>query len=401
MENFLSRLGAYASSPIREETGLVELLEKEGKQVIRLNSGDPPKYFKTPNYILHAYANALKQAKTFYADSQGVPELRAAISKHYKQKYNLAIEPERIVVTQGVSEALYFLNAALVDPKDAAIIERPYYPSYVSFLNVLGGVSVFADSVEANQWQIDVELLEKKLKERRKAKYLLFSTPSNPTGAVRDKQTLEELVELANEHDLLIVSDEIYDELVFDKAKFTSIAQVAKGMPYVILNGASKTFDATGFRIGYMLLPNTDKKSDALLKRVVDLARMRISANTPAQYAIASTINTKEHAAYVRKLSREIQKRVMFAARAVNKSGYMHAVEPNGAFYVFPKLDTQLGMKDDKEFSEMLLKEKYVWVTRGSGFGAPGHIRIVALAKQSVLAEAIDRIASFCKEHSR
>ncbi|MGC8676274.1 MAG: pyridoxal phosphate-dependent aminotransferase [Candidatus Micrarchaeia archaeon] len=402
MNGFLSKLSENAASPIREETALAEELAKSGKQVIRLNSGDPPKYFKTPEYITKAYAAALKQNKTFYADSQGVPELRDAISKYYKQRYNANIEPESILVTQGVSEALYFINAALINPQDKAVIARPYYASYLPFLRILGGMAVFADGDEEGQWAIDTDKLRRLMRSNRKAKYLLFSTPSNPTGSILSRKEMKELVDLANEHDMLIISDEIYDEIIFGKAKFTSIAQIAKGVPYAILNGASKSFDATGFRIGYMLLPNQDKKSEALLKRAIDLARMRLSANTPAQHAIASVMNTKEHAMHVKKLARDIEARVKFAARAINKSEYMRTVEPQGGFYVFPKLDMRhLNINDDREFANKLLREKYVWLTRGSGFGAPGHVRMVALPEKDVLAEAIERIEEFCKEHSR
>jgi len=169
------------------------------------------------------------------------------------------------------------------------------------------------------------------------------------------------------------------------------------------MNGASKNFDATGFRIGYVVFPNEDKKSEELLRKIIDLAKMRLSANTPAQYALTEGLNNeKEHERSVAQFREEIRRRVIFVTDQINKSKFMHAGKPQGAFYVFPKVNFEkLKLKDDKEFVSKLLLEEFVQVTRGSGFGAPNHIRIVALPSKDILNEAINKIEKFCKKYSK
>ncbi|MEM0143269.1 MAG: aminotransferase class I/II-fold pyridoxal phosphate-dependent enzyme, partial [Candidatus Parvarchaeum sp.] len=166
---------------------------------------------------------------------------------------------------------------------------------------------------------------------------------------------------------------------------------------------ASKNFDSTGLRLGYALLPENDRKSKELFNKMLDLARMRLSVNTPAQYAYTEGLrNVKEHKKAITSLRESIKDRVLFAYAEINRSEYMHAQEPHGAFYVFPKLNMEkLSVKNDKEFVSRLLIEKYVQITRGSGFGSPNHIRIVALAEKEILKDAIAKIEAFCKEHSK
>jgi len=398
---FLSKLSAYASSPIREDDILASKLDKEGKEVIKLNSGDPAKYINTPKRVIRAYIDALKRNENYYSNSQGIEPLRQAIAARHKKMYGLDADPDKIVVTQGISEGLQFLNTALIDKGDKAILIRPYYPLYTSYLQIVGGKAIFADAIEESNWDIDLDALAKKVKNEKRIKYMLITNPNNPAGYIISRKKLEEIVDLANEHDLFIISDEIYDELVY-RGSFTSISQVAGDMPYMILNGMSKNFVATGFRLGYMLVPNEDEKSKALLAKLIELAQMRLSPNTPAQFAYAEGLrNLSAHNREVSKLRAILKERLYFATKKVNESDYMHALSPSGAFYVFPKLEMQrLKFKNDKEFVRSLLLEKYIQVTRGSGFGMPGHFRIVALPSKEVLGEAIDKINEFCREHS-
>jgi len=398
---FLSKLSLYASSPIREEEKTASMLVKAGKKVIKLNSGDPAKYFKAPKRVINAYANALKNNYAYYATSQGIEQLRQAIANRHKKVYGLDASPEKIVVTEGISEGIQFLNMALIDKGDKAILIRPYYPSYVSYLQIFGGSAIFADAIEERNWDIDLDSLAKKVRGEKRIKYMLITTPNNPAGYVIRRRKLAEIADFANEHGLFLISDEIYDELVY-RGRFTSLSEVADGMPYMLLNGMSKSFVTTGYRLGYMLIPNDDEKSKALLSKLIELAQMRISANTPAQFAYAEGLrDLSAHNREVAKLRAELKERLYFATKKVNESEYMHALPPSAAFYVFPKLAMQkLKLKDDKEFVNSLLLEKYVQVTRGSGFGMPGHIRIVALAGKDVLGEAIEKIDEFCREHS-
>ncbi|MEM3227883.1 MAG: aminotransferase class I/II-fold pyridoxal phosphate-dependent enzyme [Candidatus Micrarchaeaceae archaeon] len=405
---FLSLRSKYAQNPIEEEDAFAEKLEREGKKIVKLNRGDPPVYFPTPEYTLNAFIEALKAGRTTYANAEGIPELKEAIRLRYKRLSRLDVKDEDIIVTQGVSEALNFLNSSLINDGEFAIIFKPYYPIYLPYLNIYGGKEILERYEESKGWEINPEMLEKDLKKLKregklnKVKYILITNPNNPTGTVLRRSVLEEIASLANEYGLLLVSDEIYDEIVYNGAAFTSVSEIAKGMPFVILNGASKDFDATGFRLGFAIIPEDDAKSTALKSKFADFARVRLSANVPAQYAFAESIsNLAEHEKAVKKMVKEIELRVNFAVDLLRENTYISIIRPNGAFYLFPKLDLEsLKFKTDKEFAYKLLIEENIQITRGSGFGAPSHIRIVALPPKDVLEDAISRINEFCKKHA-
>src|SRR5208337_645428 len=282
----LSESSEYVYSAIREEDDFAEGLRKQGKQIIKLSSGDPALYFPTPKYIIDAYVEALVNGRTSYSRSQGVLELVNAVIERYRSRYGLSMKERDVVVTSGVAEALTFLNSALMNAGDTAVILKPYYTQYPVAIKMFGGDFLLGKYDESNDWSIDLDALAKLIRRRRamskRTKYMLITNPNNPTGTVLPKKALKEVVEMANEHRILLVSDEIYDEIVFGGASFTSVGELAKGVPHLILNGASKAFDATGFRIGYVLVPEDDRVSEELKHKLADYCRVRLSANTPA-----------------------------------------------------------------------------------------------------------------------
>ncbi len=401
----ISKRSKYVFSPIRENEALAEKLVRSGKKIIKMNIGDPAVYFPTPEYIINAYIEALKSRKTSYSTSQGVFELREAISSRYKHMYGIDASPDDIIVTQGVSEALLFINSMLLNEGDRALLFKPYYSIYMPMVGLFGGKPLFANYDEENGWNVDIEELKKVIKrsKTKKPKYMLVTNPNNPTGKVLDRKVLSEIVDIANEHDILLISDEIYDELVYNGASFTSIGQLAKGMPYILLNGASKDFDATGFRLGYILIPEQDKKSEMLKKKLIEYAQTRLSVNTPAQYAFAEGLNNaKMHDASLKEMVKEIESRANFIAKLVNESKFMHTEKPDGAFYIFPRINMKmLKLKDDREFVNKLLEEELVQVTRGSGFGSPNHIRIVVLPPKDILELSVNKINAFCERYKK
>ncbi len=402
---YLAKLSRYAINPIEEDDAIAERLEAGGKQIIKMNKGDPAAYFPTPGYIKRAYAHAIMQNRTGYARPEGARELVEAVAARYRRIYGLRLGEEDVVVTQGVSEALYMLNAALLDPGDRAILFKPYYTQYVPYVGLTGAKEYVLDYKERLGWGIDVDELERhvrRLKHTARIKYLMITNPNNPTGTVLSRSVLKEVVELANEHGITLVSDEIYDEIVYNGASFTSVSELAKGMPHVILNGASKDFDATGFRIGFAIVPGTDAKSVLLKGKLANFASVRVSANAPAQYAVAEGMNnTAKHRIALRKMVKEIETRVNFAMKLLEENQYLKTVRPQGAFYIFPSVDLKaLKYKNDKEFVDAFLRSKYVQLTRGSGFGSPGHIRIVSLPPKSELEIAITRLNEFCKKEA-
>ncbi|MGC8587084.1 MAG: aminotransferase class I/II-fold pyridoxal phosphate-dependent enzyme [Candidatus Micrarchaeia archaeon] len=404
MITILSKRSAFAGSPIQENDSIVAALAKKGKKIIRLNRGDPAPYFKTPKYIIDAYISALKNGITYYSSAAGLKDLREAVLKRHKRMYNLDADIDSVIITQGVSEALQFINSAMIDEGDSAVLFKPYYPLYSLFLNFYGGKAIMESYYESMNWNIDTDKLKKVIDahKRDRIKYMLITNPNNPTGTVMGRNVLKEIVDIANDRGIFLISDEIYDEIVFNGANFTSLSEVAEGTKYMILNGASKDFDSTGFRLGYALIPGEDRDSMEVKRKFVELAMSRLSVNTPAQYAFAEGIsNIKEHSKAVKSMVRQIADRANFVTRLVNDRDYMHAVEPNGAFYVFPRIDLKaLHMKSDGEFVVKLLEEEGVQLTRGSGFGEGGHARIVALPPREILEEAVEKMDSFAKRHS-
>ena len=407
--SILSNSSKFVYSAIREEDDFAEELKRQGKKIVKLSSGDPALYLHTPQYIVDAYVDALKNGKTTYSRSQGVLDLVNAIIERYRQKYRLNLREEDIIVTSGVAEALTFLNGSLIDPGDTAIILKPYYTQYPVAIRMLGGNFLLGKYDESNDWSIDLDALAKlakmgkKGKGRNRIKYLLITNPNNPTGTVLSRQALEEVVEIASEHQILLVSDEIYDEILFGRASFTSVGELAKGVPHLILNGASKAFAATGFRIGYVVIPEIDNASEELKRKLADYCRVRLSANTPAQYAIASAMGNKaEHERTVGEMVKSIEGVVDTAMKLLDENPCLSTVRPRGAFYIFPWIDMKsLDFKGDREFVHALLEEKLVQTTRGSGFGAPDHFRIVALAPKEVMRGCIEGVNDLCRRHAR
>jgi aspartate/methionine/tyrosine aminotransferase len=407
--DILSKRSRFAINVLHEEAEQASLLEKRGHTVIKLSQGDPPLFFPTPNYTINAFIKALRERKTGYSNYSGTPVLREAVAKRYRDFYKMDVDKDKIIVTNGVSEALHFLNSSLIDPGNRAIIFKPYYTVYMPYLKMSGGLPILERYDEANNWNVDVAHVENSLKKEKRGgklkhvKYMLITNPNNPTGTVLKRSVLKEIIDIANDYSVFLVSDEIYDEIVYIDAKFTSVGELAKGIPHMILNGASKNFDATGFRIGFAVIPEEDQVSLQVRKSFNNFASVGISANTPAEYAIAESIrNMAQHKIEVRKMVKQIEKRVNFAVKLFNENKYLSTVRPNGAFYVFPKIDMHmLNIRNDKEFTSKLLKEEFVQVVRGSGFGAENHFRIIGLPKEDVLGTAIGRINNFCKKHAK
>ncbi len=402
----LSAKSRYAFNPIEEDDLLAENLAKHGQKILKLNRGDPGAYFPMPPTLRESFVSAIQEGKTSYTSSRGVPELVKAVTEKCRKKYGLEVDEESVVITQGVSEALQFINLASIDEGDHAVLFRPHFPIYTPLLELAGGRPSFLDYDESADWNLDIDELDRHiraLKALKKVKYLLITNPNNPTGTVLTKKVLEEVVELAVEHNLILVSDEIYDEVVYKGTEFTSVAQVADGVPYVLLGGASKAFLATGLRIGYTIIPNHDSLSENLKRKIYEIATLRVCANTPSQYAVAAAMNAHaEHEREIAKLVDQIQDRSDFALKLLRENEHLQTVRPQGAFYLFPRVNLNtLGFKSDKEFVETLLKEERVQLTRGSGFGSPGHVRIVSLAPKEVLSEAIGRLNKFCAGRSK
>ncbi|MHA1596160.1 MAG: aminotransferase class I/II-fold pyridoxal phosphate-dependent enzyme, partial [Candidatus Asgardarchaeia archaeon] len=246
----LSKRVDEVSYAIRDVLVHAKKLEAKGRKIIYLNIGDPLKYdFDTPEGLKEEMYKAVKNGKNGYSDSKGLSELREAISKKERDVNGVALDPEDIIVTTGVSEAINALMASLIEDGDEVLLPNPSYPPYISYSKFYYGKPVLYRTDEENMWLPDIEDLRMKISERTKAIFII--NPNNPTGTVYGRRTLKEIIDVAGEHGLPIVCDEIYDQIVYD-GKFVSIASLSKDVPIIGLNGFSKTLLITGWRLGYI-----------------------------------------------------------------------------------------------------------------------------------------------------
>ncbi|MFH0949347.1 MAG: aminotransferase class I/II-fold pyridoxal phosphate-dependent enzyme [Candidatus Aenigmatarchaeota archaeon] len=380
---------------IRDLVVFAQKLEKQGKKIIYLNIGDPLKYdFATPSCMAEALNKAVAANHNYYSDSQGDMECRTAISEREKRLNNVNISPDNIIITSGVSEAISFVASALIEDGDEALVPGPSYPPYISYIKFFGGKPVFYKTDESTEWKPDIDDIEKKINE--KTKFILLINPNNPTGAVYDKKTVKEIINIAGQHNLPLISDEVYDFLVFD-GEFHSTASIAEDVPIIGFNGFSKSSLATGWRLGYMYFSNG---LDELKESVLKLARIRLCASTPMQKAVLPSLRgDSQYEKDIKDMKAKLLVRRNLAWKRLNEIPNVSATKPSGAFYIFPKIDLNDVWKNDKEFVIDLLNTENVLVVNGSGFGDYGesHFRSVFLPHPDVLENAFSKIERFMK----
>ena len=377
---------------IRDITAYANKIKAQGKEIIYLNIGDPVKFdFKTPDHIKRALIDAVGRDENYYADSEGLPELRQAIVEKESEK-GLQVTEEDVIVTNGVSEGLDMTLASIVDPNGEVLMPGPYYPPYSSYVKFYGGKPVEFRLHEDGR--PDLEDLRKKITPRSRA--LCIISPNNPTGEVFDRKSLQQLVDIATEHDLYVICDEIYDKIAFD-SQFTGIGKVAKDAPVVLLNGFSKAYLMTGWRCGYICMNSQSRKLDQFREDVPKLARVRIAANLPVQVAAVQALRGPQD--HIPQMVEKLRRRRDYVVKRLNGMG-MQCKLPRGAFYAFPKIDLGTKWKDDKQFVVDLLNTTGVLTVHGSGFGTAygsGHLRIVYLPPENVLEKAMDKLERFVR----
>jgi aspartate/methionine/tyrosine aminotransferase len=383
--------------PIRKYNALARSLEEKGEKVIYLNIGDPLRYdFQPPRELVDEACRALREGHHYYSSSEGVKELREAIAYKEKTWNHVDLDPGNILVTSGVSEGINALYASLINEGDEVLIPDPSYPLYINFADFYGAKKVFYRTVEEEGWTPDVEDMRRKI--TSKTKFIVVNNPHNPTGAVYSPKVLREILDLAAEHNLPVVSDEIYDGLVYGSV-FRSTASLAKSDDVVIgMNGFSKTCLATGWRLGYIYFKGPEEEISRIRDALLGFLMTRLSAVTPLQVAIARAVyKVGDH---LRELVRKLDERRRYCVKRLREiPGFSLPVEPRGAFYAFPRVN--VGMSDE-EFARRLLLEEKVFLVYGSGFGPLGanHVRLVFLPPIDVLEEAFTRIEKFVRKIS-
>jgi alanine-synthesizing transaminase len=373
-------------------------ITKMGKKIFYLNIGDPVAFdFPTPQHIKQALIEAVQSGENNYSPSEGVPELRQAIAEKEKRVNGVSIAAENVLITSGVSEGIRMVISALIEKGDEILVPGPAYPPYISYSKAYDGTPITYETLEEENWQPNIDDLRSKISEKTRA--IVIINPNNPSGALYRKKVVKQILDIAGEHDLLVLSDEIYDQIRFTE-DFASTAHLAKDLPVVGLNGFSKVYLITGWRLGYVYFYEPNNELNELKVTLEKEGRIRICTNTPAQMAgIAALRGPQDH---VKDMVEKLRIRRDYAWKRLNEIEGVSCAKPEGAFYVFPKIHA-VGSKwkTDMEFAVELLKETGVLLVHGSGFDpvyGAGHVRGVFLPPIETLEEAFNEVERFMKK---
>ncbi len=386
---------------IRDVIVHTQELIKSGKKIFYLNIGDPAAFdFKTPQYVKDALCAAIDHDDNYYSVSEGRPELREAIVRKEKRVNDVEITSDKVIVTEGISEGIQMVLAALVERGDEILFPGPTYPPYISYTKFFDGTPVSYETIEEEGWVPNIDDLRSKISPKTRA--IVITNPNNPTGSVYSEKCIKEMLDIAGEHNLPVLSDEIYDQLTYEKP-FVSTAHLSKDVPVVGLNGFSKVYQMTGWRLGYMYFKGEGKQLDVLRLGVEKQCRIRLCANTPVQIAGAAALNGPQD--FVKGIVDRLRERRDYAFKRLNEIEGITTTKPEGAFYIFPKIEG-IGQrwKNDMEFVVDLLKQTGVLIVNGSGFDpvyGKDHARIVFLPPCEELEEAFNSLEQFMKKKQK
>lgn len=376
-------------------------MESEGLRILKLNIGNPAPFgFRTPDEVVTDMRQQLPDCEG-YSDSRGLFSARKAIMQYAQIKNLPNVGMEDIYTGNGVSELIQLTMNALLDNGDEILIPSPDYPLWTACATLAGGVPVHYVCDEQAEWCPDIADMEAKVAERTKA--IVIINPNNPTGAVYPREILEQIVEIARRHQLMILSDEIYDRLCMDGYEHISVASLAPDLPCVTFSGLSKSHMIAGYRIGWMVLSGDKRCMRDFIYGINMLSNMRLCSNVPAQSIVQTALGGHQSVtSYIVPGGRVYEQR-NYVYEALNAIDGITAVKPKAAFYIFPKMDVKkFNITDDEQFALDLLHQKRILITRGGGFNwdKPDHFRIVYLPRMEVLREAMTDLADFF-EHYR
>ncbi|WP_138205749.1 pyridoxal phosphate-dependent aminotransferase [Haloimpatiens lingqiaonensis] len=384
-----------APSLTLEITAKAKKMKAEGIDVVGFGAGEPD--FNTPVNIQEAAIKAIKEGKTKYTATPGIAELKDAIVNKFKNDNGLNYDASQIIVSTGAKQCLANVFGAILNPGDEVIIPVPYWVSYPELVKLADGKPVFVETKEDNSFKYTIENLEGSVTDKTKA--IILNSPNNPTGTVYNKEELQTIADFAKKHDLIIVSDEIYEKLIYSNDKHVSIANLSEDAykRTIVINGVSKAYAMTGWRIGYAA---GDKKIIKLMTNIQ--SHMTSNPNSIAQYASVEALVGDQKD--VEAMIVEFKKRRDFMVERVNKINGLSCIKPEGAFYVMVNISKILGkevdgkvIKSSLEFASILLEKEKVAAVPGVAFGVDEFVRLSYATSMENIIKGLDRIDNFVK----
>ncbi|GAA3211781.1 pyridoxal phosphate-dependent aminotransferase [Dactylosporangium siamense] len=371
-------------------------MEAEGHHILKLNIGNPAPFgFEAPEEILQDVILNLPSAHG-YGDSKGLLSARRAVVQYYQQKQVYGVDIEDVYLGNGVSELIVMALQALLDNGDEVLIPSPDYPLWTASVSLCGGRAVHYICDETNDWMPDVDDIAAKVTPRTKA--IVIINPNNPTGAVYSREMIERIAEVARRHNLLVFSDEIYDKILYDDTKHVSTAAVAPDLFTLTFNGLSKAYRVAGFRTGWLVLSGPKWHATSYIEGLDILANMRLCPNVPTQHAVQTALGGYQSINDLILPGGRLLAQRDTAWRMLNDIPGVSCTKPQGALYMFPRIDPEVHpIKDDLQFALDLLRKEKLMVVQGTGFNwhNPDHFRIVTLPRVADLEDAIGRIGRF------
>lgn len=384
-------------------TAEAERMELDGHRILKLNTGNPALFgFEAPDVIMRDMIATLSTSQG-YSTSKGIIPARRAIVTRYEVIPGFpSFDVDDVYLGNGVSELISMTTQALLNDGDEVLIPKPDYPLWTAATSLAGGKPVHYLCDEEDDWNPSIEDIKSKVNENTKA--IVVVNPNNPTGAVYSREVLQQIVEIAREHDLLILADEIYDRILYDDAEHISIATLAPDLLCITYNGLSKAYRVAGYRAGWMVVTGPKQYARGFIEGLDLLAGTRLCPNVPAQHAIQVALGGRQSIYDLTSASGRLTEQRNVAYEKLNQIPGISCVKPMGALYAFPKIDLDYyDVHDDGQLMLDLLRAEKILMVQGTGFNwdKPDHFRVVTLPWASDLAEAIDRLGNFLADYKQ
>ena len=371
-------------------------MEAAGTHILKLNIGNPAPFgFRTPDEVVYDMSQQLPDTEG-YSPSKGLFSARKAIMQYAQLKNIPNVSIDDIYTGNGVSELINLSLSALLDNGDEVLVPSPDYPLWTACVNLAGGTAVHYVCDEDSEWYPDIDDMRSKITDKTKA--IVIINPNNPTGALYPKEVLQQIVDLAREHQLMIFSDEIYDRLVMDGLEHISIASLAPDLFCVTFSGLSKSHMIAGWRVGWMVLSGNKRLAKDYIEGLNMLANMRMCSNVPAQSVVQTALGGHQSVKDYLVPGGRIYDQRELVYNMLNDIPGISAVKPKAAFYIFPKIDVKkFNIHSDEQFALDLLHDKHILISHGGAFNwqEPDHFRVVYLPRISMLKETIGEIGDF------